>query len=221
MSKIKTKVSAARIGQPQFVGYDTNKEERRWAIARVCERYGVDHHPSRGVGKLQPFIDDLLEEMLKVNLEDVKEVVREVLTEMPDIDRDALRDAIKERLEADTGVRLVDRLASATELFMMIANGQLQEVAPCPLCGAPALGGPSTTDARVLVSCSDAGPGCTMPPVDRVTWERFPRADTITTAALEAVAKGVADGWDGNMYEREPTECFCDAIMSGIAAKLG
>lgn len=202
--------------------------ERRYAIEKVCDRHGVSYHPSTGVGRAQAFIEDLLETMGRVDVDRIRNNVGEAVLEgLPAPDAKALEDAIKERLDADTDVRVVDAVRTVEAVRTNVERGA--EPGSCPLCGAPGLikakktlGTPLLTDPGVTVWCSDArdNGGCTMPPVDRLTWDRFPRNDTITTAAVAAVAKGLVEGWGGDMYEKDPTDTLVDVVMEAVNAAL-
>ena len=205
---------------------------RRYEIEKVCDRHDVSYHPSTGVGrKGQAFLEDLLETVLVTDLARIRGNVDEALRkDLAVPDKKCLTDAIKAGLQADTGVRVVDKPTDAGTLRDAITAGGAPEPQHCPLCGAPALikatgklGTPLTTDPGVTVWCSDAGPehgGCTMPPVDRLTWERFPRTDTVTEAAVMAVAKYIEDGWSGDMYEVDPVDDTIDVVMAAVEAAL-
>ena len=238
MAKTKAKTTPPPFGQPRLAQrpYCPEGVERRYAIEKVCDRHGVSYHPSTGVGRAQAFIEDLLETMGRADVDRIRNNVDEaVRSTLMDVNGSgclqpcakSLEDAIKERLDADTDVRVVDAVRTVDAVRANVERG----AAPgsCPLCGAPGLigatgrlGTPVTTDPNVLVACSDAGDngGCTMPPVDRLTWDRFPRNDTITTAAVAAVAKGLVEGWSGDMYENDPADTLVDVVMEAVNAAL-
>lgn len=242
MTKTKATTTPPPFGQPRLAQRSYERPEgveRRYEIEKVCDRHGVSYHPSTGVGRAQAFIEDLLETMGRADVDRIRNNVDEaVRSTLMDVNGSgclqpwakSLEDAIKERLDADTDVRVVDAVHTVEAVRANIERGDAPEPQHCPLCGAPALikaikklGTPLTMDPGVTVRCSDAGPehgGCTMPPVDQLTWDRFPRNDTISIAAVQAVAKGLVEGWSGDMYENDPADALIDAVMEAVHAAI-
>lgn len=205
--------------------------ERRWKLERVCDRHGVNYHPTTGVGQAQAFLKDVLEELgggipVDVAGEIVRGVVEDSSLEAFTPDVKSLTATLVHGFEYLGSVTVVDKLdMSGDETRKMIERLAVTPgggPSECPCCGADAaLDGVVLVPAKAFektVHCGEGGGGgCGMPSMDWFTWERLPRHNRIDRRVLEDAVRGVVEGWSYELFAQDPREKLTDAVREAFA----